>query len=143
MISKIIKIIFGDSALVLLGAGCVQFGGGGAQALGPAGMFRSSDAGETWVPIVALPTPQGVKSIAGVNVYKVFTDPSDPAALYLASRNQGLFFTYNGGSSWQRVDALGGKFIYALSVDPQNKCNIIVSDAAHIYKTTDCSRNWQ
>lgn len=132
-----------STVILLLGAGCVQFGGGGAsQQLGPAGMYRSSDKGEAWAPIVALPTPQGVKSIAGVNVYRIFQDPSDPNALYLASRNQGLFYTYNNGTSWARVDVLSGKYIYALAVDPQNKCNVFVSDAAHIYKTDDCSRTW-
>ncbi|MDO8625985.1 MAG: hypothetical protein Q7K39_00805 [Candidatus Magasanikbacteria bacterium] len=132
----------GASLLVTLGAGCIQFGGS-KTALGPSGMYRSSDKGETWAPIVSLPTAEGVKSMAGVNVFRVFTDPGDANAMYLASRNQGLFFTYNNGSSWSRSDVLAGKYIYAMAIDPQNKCVIYVSDEGHIYKTSDCTRSWR
>lgn len=130
--------------LPLLGAGCIQFGNSSSsQAASPAGMFRSLDKAESFVPVVAFPTPQGVKSIAGVNVYRVFTDPSDPNALYLTTRNQGLFYTFNNGDEWNRVDVLAGKYIYALVVDPQNKCVVYASDEGHIYKTSDCMRTWQ
>ncbi|MEK7213031.1 MAG: hypothetical protein AAB678_01155 [Patescibacteria group bacterium] len=129
-----------SAALVLLGAGCITLGG---TAAGPMGMFRSLDKGETWQATTAYPTTQGVKSIAGVKVYRVYTDPSDPNALYLGSRGQGLYFSYNNGDSWQSAPALNGMFIYGLAVDPKDKCNIYVSDGLHIYKTSDCTRTWK
>ncbi|MBI2444351.1 MAG: hypothetical protein HYV42_03880 [Candidatus Magasanikbacteria bacterium] len=128
------------AGLILLGQGCLNLQ---SKQAGPAGVFRSVDRGENWTPAVSLPTAQGVKSIAGVNVFRFFPDPGDPNALYLASRNQGLFYTYNRGESWNRVEPLSGKFIYALAVDPHNKCAIFVSDGPHIYRTLDCSRSWQ
>lgn len=140
---RFFKIIVAGTWLILAGAGCVQFGASDTAQLGPAGMYRSADKGDTWAPIVALPTEQGVKSIAGVNVFRVFSDPGDTNALYLASRNQGLFYTYNNGNSWSRADVLAGKYIYAMAIDPQNKCVVYVSDESHIYKTDDCSRSWK
>ncbi len=140
MYKKLATLLSGLSALLVLGAGCIDFGGSSAQ--GPMGMFRSADKGETWNQINALPTPQGVKSLAGLNVYKVFTDPSDPNALYIGSRNQGLYYSYTNGDSWQTVDAFAGKYIYAVTVDPKNKCTVFVADSQHIYKTTDCMRTW-
>lgn len=109
----------------------------------PVGVFRSENKGDKWEQVSILPTPQGVKSIAGVKVYRIFEDPSDPNAFYLGTRNQGLFYTYNNGDSWQSVDAMEGKFIYALAVDPKDKCNLFASDGSHIYKSTDCSRSWE
>ncbi len=129
------------AALILTGAGCINFGGGSAQ--GPLGMFRSSDKGETWQQINNYPTAKGVVSLAGLKVYDVHKDPSDINAYYLATRGQGLYYTYNNGETWQAVGELGGMFVYALAVDTKDKCTIYVSDGQHIYKTTDCTRSWQ
>lgn len=127
------------SCLLLLGAGCVTK----QTAAGPMGVFRSTDKGDKWEAVSAFPTPQGVKSITGIKVYRIFEDPSDPNAFYLGTRGQGLYYTYNNGDSWQAVDFMAGKFIYALAVDPKDKCTIYASDGAHIYKSADCSRSWE
>lgn len=139
--SKKIQLLLGIlSALVLTGAGCVQFIN---TAQGPMGMFRSADAGETWVIKSTLLTAQGVKSLSGAKVYKIFTDPSDPKALYMGTRGQGLFYSYDNGDTWNSSAAMAGKYIYALAVDPRDKCTIYVSDGAHIFKTADCQRTWE
>jgi photosystem II stability/assembly factor-like uncharacterized protein len=141
MRKHLLSLLAVSGALLFMGAGCVSFGGN--QQLGPVGMFRSADKGETWTAIASYPTAQGIKSIAGVNVYRTFTDPSDVNALYLASRGQGMFYTYDNGNTWQRAEALSGKFIYGIAVDPSNKCIIYVTDGTHIFKTVDCSRTWR
>ncbi len=127
------------TVLLLSGAGCLSFG---AVKSGPLGMYRSGDKGDTWQQIAALPTAKGVQSIAGANIYRVYADPSDPNALYLGTRGQGLFYSYDNGDSWRSVAAMSGKFIYGLVVDPKDKCVIYVSDGPHIYKTEDCLRTW-
>ncbi len=127
-------------AIVTMGAGCVQFG---ATTQGPMGVFRSGDKAETWAAVTAYPTPQGVKSIAGLKVYRLFPDPTDPNSFYLGSRGQGLFYTYNNGDTWQAAEQLAGKFIYSVAIDRRDKCTIFVTDGPNIYKTTDCSRSWQ
>lgn len=126
-------------SVVAMGASCVNVGNKEA---GPMGVYRSLDKGDTWEAVTAFPTPQGVKSIAGLKIYRIFEDPSDPNAFYLGTRGQGLFSTYDNGDSWQEVKFFSGKFIYALAVDPKDKCSIYASDGANIYKTTDCSRTW-
>ena len=126
--------------LLTIGAGCLQFGASSAQ--GPMGMYQSSDKGETWKQIVALPTVTGVKSIAGIKTYRLHTDPSDPNAIYLATRVQGLYYSYDNGGSWQVAPAMAGKFIYGLAVNTKNKCNVFVSDGQHIFKTDDCLRTF-
>lgn len=130
------------TALLLVGAGCISFGSTAAPA-GPMGMFRSSDKGETWQQSNTLPTATGIKSLAGVKVYKIFVDPSDPNALYMATRGQGLFYSYDKGDSWKAVDVLSNRFIYGLAIDPTDKCTIYVTDGPNIFQTTDCSRTWK
>jgi photosystem II stability/assembly factor-like uncharacterized protein len=127
--------------LLTLGAGCIKVGG--STAAGPMGVFRSDDKGDTWKSAMTYPTAQGVKSIAGLKVYRVFNDPSDPNSLYLATRGQGLFYTYNNGATWQFAEGLGVKFIYGVAVDPRDKCTVYVIDEQHVFKTNDCSRTWQ
>lgn len=138
--SKKIQLLLGMlAALVLTGAGCIQFI---KTAQGPMGVFRSADAGETWQQKSVLLTAQGVKSLAGAKVYKIYTDPGDSKALYMGTRGQGLFYSYDNGDTWLATAAMNGKYIYGLSVDPRDKCTIYVSDGPHIYKTTDCQRTW-
>jgi len=144
MLKRFLPIALFCGALILTGAGCFSFGTDTTTVpVGPMGVFRSIDKGETWQQNNAYPTTSGVKSLAGVKVYRIFTDPSDPNALYLGTRGQGLFYSYDKGDSWQFMTALGQKYIYALVVDPQNKCVIFVGDeGGHIYKTSDCGRTW-
>lgn len=140
--SRKLSLISLLGALVLTGAGCISFGGS-STAVGPMGAFRSADKGETWQQTNVLPTSKGTASIAGVKVYKLFTDPSDPKAIYLGSRGQGLYYSYDLGDSWHKVSTLGDRFIYAVTVDPTDKCTIYVTDGAAIFKTDDCSRTWK
>lgn len=128
------------SVVLLTGASCITTSGSGT---GTMGIYRSDDKGDSWAAAMSVPTATGVKSINGVNVFRLHTDPSDPGAIYLASRGQGLVYTYDYGATWRTVDVFNGKFIYGLAVDPNNKCTIYVSDGANIYKTVDCSRTWK
>ncbi|OGH94376.1 MAG: hypothetical protein A2538_01045 [Candidatus Magasanikbacteria bacterium RIFOXYD2_FULL_41_14] len=130
-------LVFSLVALVLVGAGCIS-----GTAAGPMGVYASLDKGDSWQPAFAYPTAKGVESIADLKVYRMHIDPSDPNTIYLATRGQGLFYTYNKGETWQSVPEMDKKFIYGLAVNPVDKCAIYVSDGQHIYKTEDCSRTW-
>lgn len=128
------------AAFIFAGASCISFKKSSQSGL--MGLYRSSDKGESWQPAMAFPTAEGVKNIGGVKIYRIFGDPNDVNALYLGTRGQGLYYTYNNGDTWQSVPFLNNKFIYALAVDPKDKCNIFASDGAHIYKSEDCTRSW-
>lgn len=128
------------SLFTLTGAGCVSTSGA---VTGPMGMYRSSDKGENWQTIAAFPSVKGVLSISGLKVFRYYLDPSDHNAIYLTTRGQGLYYSYNNGDSWQTVPALANTFLYGVAINPQDKCTIYVADSGKIYKTDDCMRTWK
>ena len=133
-------LIFFLAGIILTGQGCL--GGGSAATNVATGMFRSDDKGETWKETNALPGAKAIKSLNNLKVYRFFTDPSDPDAVYVTTRSQGVYYSYDRGDTWHEIEPLSGKFIYSLSVDPKNKCILYATDGASIFKTIDCSRTW-
>ena len=131
------------AGLLLLGAGCSPFGSGAPTSVGPAGMFYSPDKAETWKQISILPGPTTAKSLAGVSVYKLFSDPHDENTLYWASRGNGLFYSYDMGKTWQlSPEPLNTGFIYSVAINPKDKCILYATDGIKLYESTDCNRNW-
>ncbi len=133
-------------ALLFIGQGCVSLGGSNnAKTSGPAGVFISVDKGEAWTHLTSLPEADGIKNIGTVSVYKLFDDPQDPNTMYLATRGQGLFYTYDNGKTWQRPNntVLQNAFIYGVAVHPKDKCTIFVSNGNQVFRSNDCSRSWE
>lgn len=134
------------SMLILAGQGCVSLGGGNdVTTSGVAGVFVSTDKGENWTHLTALPEADGVKSIADANVYRLYDDPQDTEAMYLATREQGLFYTYDSGRVWQRPSDpnLQGGFIYSVAVHPKDKCTIYATNGNQVFLSKDCSRSYE
>lgn len=140
--SKFLFVITGLLlTIVLTGQSCLA-GKTTTQSNATLGMFRSDDKGENWREANALPTAKGVKSLNTLKVYRFFTDPSDPEAIYVTTRGQGVYYTYDRGDNWREIPDFAGKFIFSMAVDPKNKCVIYATDGVSIFKTTDCSRTW-
>ena len=143
---KIFLFLFAIFAgLVLAGAGCFSFTDEKeVVTTGPAGMFVSGNKGDSWQPISVWPDVDGLKSLSDVSVYRLIDDPQDPNAIYWASRNNGLLFSYNEGRSWQKAAApLDSGFVYGAAVHPKKKCEIFATNGFQIYKSEDCARSWE
>jgi len=131
-------------SLFFIGAGCITFGDGKSTTSGSAGMFASVDRGETWEQISSLSTNDGIRSVSAVSVHSLVQDPQDPATLYWASRQNGMFYTVNNGKTWQRPPApLDKGFIYSIVVHPKEKCTLYSTNGRFVYKSLDCSRSWK
>ncbi len=106
-------------------------------------MFVSVDKGESWKQVVALPTSGGVQSIANVGIYRIADDPQDPNAMYLASRENGMIYSYDNGETWQKTKGpLSSGFVYSIAVHPKNKCIIFATGGKQIFRSDDCARTW-
>ncbi|OGL71598.1 hypothetical protein A3C17_02770 [Candidatus Uhrbacteria bacterium RIFCSPHIGHO2_02_FULL_53_13] len=138
------KLGFGLLTLALFGAGCIQFTGGGTEAA-KLGVFKSIDSAKSFEHSVALPTPQGVGSIASLGVRELVMDPSDRFALYLGTDENGLMYSYDGGAGWTQVReaALREGRVRAVAVDPSDKCTVYATRGQRLYKSEDCSRTFQ
>jgi photosystem II stability/assembly factor-like uncharacterized protein len=129
--------------IVFSGQACVVFGSKKNTALGPAGVWVTTKNGESWTQIVSVPTATGVVQVPQAGVYKLIDDPQDPRALYWASREDGIFYTYDDGRTWARAEApLNTGFIYSIAVHPKEKCTIYASNGRQVFKTLDCMRSW-
>jgi len=136
------KSILISAALVLIGAGCVQFSGSATSGL-DGGVFKSADRGATWVQKSAIATTEGQRSIGSLNITALAQDPADAKALYAGTDSQGLFFTLDAAESWQHVSELGRIRVNAVAVSAGNKCHVFVATGNRVLRSTDCSRSWQ
>jgi photosystem II stability/assembly factor-like uncharacterized protein len=99
-----------NSMVVYAGTGEVN-PGGGSVAYGGAGLFRSTDGGDTWSLI-------GLESSGSIG--RIVVHPSDPLTIFVAANGmhwqanpeRGVYRTRDGGTTWQRV----------LYVDDQTGC---------------------
>ncbi len=106
-------------------------------------VFLSVDQGDTWRSMTAVPNTSGrPQNITDINVNVMTMDPQDSLAVYLASFDNGLFYTYNITEGWQAINGLPKTTINDVKVDPQNKCIIYAAVANRVYRSADCSRSW-
>ena len=108
-----------------------------------ASVFLSVDGGNTWREATAMATPGQPQNIRGVNVNVMAFDPQDSLAVYLASFDNGLYYTYNVvKDGWMKAKELPSATITDVKVDPKNKCVIYASSGNRLYRSEDCSRTW-
>jgi photosystem II stability/assembly factor-like uncharacterized protein len=70
-------------------------------------------------------------------------DPVNPAILY-ATTARGIFKTINGGASWRpQGNALDGKSILALAIDPRNNATVFATtDTGGIFRSQNGGEHW-
>ncbi len=109
-----------------------------------AGIYRTLDQGLTWKQLGVIATASSQKlNLFGMDTSVLVADPSDNQALYMGTFADGVFYTYDGGTSWQVMRSLGQKAIIDLAVDPKNKCTLYVATVGRIFKSEDCGRVWK
>tara|TARA_Y100000031_G_scaffold120152_1_gene134083 strand:+ start:623 stop:1684 length:1062 start_codon:yes stop_codon:yes gene_type:complete len=140
---RIFKLFVPFMALALMGAGCLGLGSSSTNTTDGA-VWKSSDAGLNWVQSIALPTTKGVSSLASVSVVDLAMDPQDHQTIYIGTGDNGLFFTYDSGISWQqpRESSLKRGYVRAVTIDPEDKCTIYALLSTQLTKSEDCGRTF-
>ena len=133
------------AAIILVGAsGCIKFTKQPTTQSKLGGVFFTDDRFETWKTHSLLMTPgETAGSISGVDVYTMKFDPSDNEAIYVATRADGLYYSYNGGAGWNKSNKLPAGFIRDIVVDPSSKCVVYAAVENKLWKSNDCGRTWQ
>lgn len=106
-------------------------------------VFLSVDSGNAWRQATAMASPGEDKNISGLEVNRMTMDPQDSLAIYLASFNSGLYYTYNvTREGWVKAKGLPEATINEVKVDPKNKCTIYAAIGNRLYQSVDCARTW-
>jgi photosystem II stability/assembly factor-like uncharacterized protein len=119
------------------------------------GLFRTTDAGASWVPITDGQVPLGSTGDVAVAA-------SDPNVIYLGtgsdgvrsnvSTGRGVYKTIDGGKTWSFAGLYNAGQIGAVRIHPTNPDIVWVSATGDIFKanaergifkTTDGGRNWR
>ncbi|MFH1572848.1 MAG: hypothetical protein ABIG68_02630 [Acidobacteriota bacterium] len=119
------------------------------------GLFRTTDAGATWVPLTDGQVPLGSTGCVAVA-------DSDPNIIYLGtgsdgvrsnvSTGRGVYKTTDGGKNWQFAGLYHAGQIGAVRIHPTNPDIVWVSATGDIFKsnsergifkTTDGGKNWR
>lgn len=108
-----------------------------------ASVFLSTDRGDTWRVMTGIANANGkTDNINNLNVNSMTMDPQDSLAVYLASYNGGLYYTYNIANGWNKVNNLTDGTVNNIKVDPKNKCIIYAAVTNRLYRSNDCARTW-
>ncbi|MBI3627045.1 hypothetical protein HY224_03295 [Candidatus Uhrbacteria bacterium] len=132
------KILLALSLIFLMGQSCVIAKSSGADG----GVFKSENFGETWAQKIFIGQQKGKNlTIGGVNVLKIAIDPSNAKTIYIATRENGVFVTYDAGEHWLLALPVTDP-VRTLAIDPRNRQVIYVAVNQKIYKTVDGGQNW-
>ena len=102
--------------------------------LGARPLFQTNNGGVTWTPVDDLP-------FALPRMLAV--DPSNPATLYEATSDLGIFKSTNGGATWtQSNKGIASTDVQTVTVDPVHPQTLYAASAATVYKSTDGAGTW-
>jgi photosystem II stability/assembly factor-like uncharacterized protein len=118
------------------------------------GVWKTTDAGRTWVPVF---DDQPTGSVGAVAVA-----PSNPDVLYVGSgeglqrpdlsTGDGVYKSTDGGKTWKNVGLRDGQQIPAILIEPRDPDRVFVAVLGHpygpnaergVYRTTDGGKSWE
>ncbi|RMD58887.1 hypothetical protein D6821_02460 [Candidatus Parcubacteria bacterium] len=108
------------------------------------GVFKSINKGGHWRPMSLVNSTQSrpvTFNEADTAILKM--DPSDSKTLYFVSRQGDMLYTIDGANSWNLVRSWGQKPVNDLAIDPRAHCIIYVASGNKLFKSVDCTRNWE
>jgi len=96
-----------------------------------AGVFKSTDRGNTWVPI-----NNGITNLTMGRSAPVVLDPENPKVLYVGSEvGGGVYKSRDGGASWTPINFGLDTSVYGLVMDPFRPKTLYASGPSGVYKT--------
>lgn len=126
-----------------MGVGCPSFGTKTSSST-DGGVFKSTDAGKTWVQTSVVPTAKGIGTLATSDILSMTMDPKDNAFVYIGTLGNGLLTSDDSGASWRipRQAPLRDGTISAIAVDPNDSCTMYTAKNERLYKSANCMRSF-
>lgn len=134
------KRFFYSLALPLI---LISFLGASCKKTSDGGVFKSIDGGVTWEQKVFVgQQKKKVITISDVNVQDIAVDPTNSDIAYLATRENGIYKTDNGGDVWWQLSVTPDR-IRDIAIDVQYPNNIYAVKNNNIIKSVDSGENWE
>ncbi len=133
------------------------------------GVYQSTDNGTTWLPmnnglsyfltiqsVTATASGELFAASVGGGVFKyqgsvwvninlgynfVWTMNSSSNVIYAGTYGDGLYRSFDGGTTWSKVTTLNAPFIYSISVSGSGKV-YVASWASGVFESTDNGNSW-
>lgn len=108
------------------------------------GIFKSTDAGESW-GLVLDPVSRGIEeTFPGGPVSAMTIDPAKPTTLYAGTQSGQVLKTIDGGANWTLLDQIHEKRpIWQLMVDPRPPERIYALTYENLLASTDGGASWR
>ncbi len=127
----------------------------------PAGLFQSADGGESWAHVSGLrehpSRPHWQPGAGGLILHSLCPHPSDENRIWVAISAAGVFYTEDGGRSWEarnhgtRCDFLPedqrypefGQCVHCLVMAPGTPERLYQQNHCGMYRSEDGGRHWE
>ncbi|MCH8277091.1 MAG: hypothetical protein IIA50_06105, partial [Bacteroidetes bacterium] len=125
-----------DPNVLYAGSGEGFFNG---DAVSGAGIFRSSDRGNSWVQLPSTATDSNFRF-----VNRLVVSPSDPDLVVAATR-KGIFRSSDGGASWSQSHiSILSAGVYQVVADPSNFDRLYATEnGTGVLRSMDAGRTWE
>lgn len=108
------------------------------------GVFKSLDSADSWQQKISACSLEGeIQVLDRVDVNVLVLDPQDSKTIYLGSKNQGIFISFDSADSWQKIRTFPKGEIMSIAVHPKLKHVVYVAVDNQVFKTSDAGRTWQ
>jgi hypothetical protein len=124
-----------------------------------AALFKSTDAGESWVELAGLRThssgPRWQPGAGGMCVHTVLVHPTDPNCMHVAISAAGVFRCDDGGDTWHPAnqglrssgipdqDAEVGHCVHRIARHPSRPDTLFMQKHWDVMRSDDGGRSWR
>jgi photosystem II stability/assembly factor-like uncharacterized protein len=98
-----------------------------------AGLYRTPDAGESWVPL---------SSEAGT-MRPILVDPRESGTLYISSMEGSFRKSTDGGETWRTVSPIPGGMVMSISQSWEDPDTFYAANGQQVLKSTDGGEGWR
>lgn len=130
-------------------SGCISFSSkkkAAAQIPEDGGFYelgKNKEGDYIWSQNVYLATASSQKpNFKNADVLVMSKDPQDDGAIYIGTKENGIYYTYDAGKNWFTVEKFKKSRINDIAVSYKNKCLIYIAVGSELYKSEDCNRTW-